>query len=144
MSKWYLTAGLHTGLTDRGHMYTEHKLCPRLKMKELCFRCFQYREGNVSETFHEHVPAHRMSQATAFEAARGLVVSSANWPQTFVLNSLLNRSRGGPECYPGFNTKPEYPEPGVMRWNVSVGNDWAWFDKVINAKEFRKQVSTTT
>jgi hypothetical protein len=113
-------------------------ICPDLTPKQRCFRCFQYRDGQITETFHEHIPAHRMSQAAALEAARGLVATNAQWPHTFVLNSLLNSARGGPQRYPGFRMVAEYPEPGVFRHNASGGNDWAWFDVVINPKKFRQ------
>jgi hypothetical protein len=119
-------------------MYHRHKLCQTLKPKELCFKGYSYREGKVSEKLHEHVPEPRISQESALEALRALVGHFAGWPGIFILHARLNNRSGAPERYPSFVMDTSYPEEGVVRFSVSSGNDWAWFDRVINAHDFRK------
>ena len=121
---------------SRIHM--SHQLCPELKTSELCFRSHGYRNGAISETMHEHIPAHRISQESAREAVRALAEHSAGWPAVFMLHSRLNNTSGGPPRYPTFVTNVSYPEEGVVRYTISSGDGWAWFNKVINLQDFRR------
>ena len=49
-------------MTTPSRVQTRHEPCPELKTSELCFRSHRYRDGAISETLHEHIPAHRMSR----------------------------------------------------------------------------------
>jgi hypothetical protein len=118
-------------------MYTRHQICRILKPREACFRSRRYSEGEVYDILHEHVPSHRISKDVAIEVLRSLVGSSAGWPATWILHSRLNTRSGGPSTYPGFLSDVSYPEEGVIRFTVSSGNDWAWFEKVICVDAFR-------
>lgn len=118
-------------------MYSGFKLCPELKVKEKCFRAQRYNEGAFEETFHEHIPSHRLSLESGLESLRGLVDQCAGWPPTFILRSRLNKRPGGPSQYPGFRSHVEYPEAGVIRRYFSSGPATAWFDEVIAPASFR-------
>lgn len=119
-------------------IYSGFKLCPELKAKDKCFRVQRYKEGAFEETFHEHVPGHRISLDSALEALRGLVDHCAGWPPTYILRSRLNKRGGEPPQYPGFRSHVEYPEPGVIRRYFSSGPATAWSDEVIAPTNFRR------
>ena len=119
-------------------MYENFKLCPTLGRKEKCFRVQQYREGQVTELFHEHVPSHRLSQDAEIDALRCLVGQFAAWNGQYILHSRLNDRRGGPSQHPKFMSHVTYPEPGVIRRYFSAGNITAWSDHVVNSVQFRQ------
>lgn len=122
-------------------MHSGFKLCPELKVKEKCFRVQRYKEGAFEETFHEHVPSHRLSLESQLEALRGLVDQCAGWPPTFILHSRLNDRRGGPSRYPGFRSHVEYPEPGVIRRYFRSGPATASSDEVFAPGSFRRNAA---
>ena len=122
-------------------MYTRYRLCRDLKAREKCFRVQLYADGKIDETFHEHVPLHRISLDSELEALRALVGHYAGWPATFFLRSLLNNRRGGPSRYPGFRSHVEYPEEGVLRRYFGSGSATAWSDTVILPSTFRQKRS---
>jgi hypothetical protein len=122
-------------------IYSGFKLCPNLKIKDKCFRVQRYKEGAFEETFHEHVPSHRLSLESELEVLRALVDQCAGWPPTFILRSRLNRRRGGPSQYPGFRSHVEYPEAGVIRRYFSSGHATAWSDQVIAPASFRRDAA---
>ena len=130
-------------MTDRcsADMYSNFKLCPELTVKERCFCVQRYNKGAFEETFHEHVPSHRLSLESTLETLRGLVDNCAEWPATYILRSRLNKRRGGPSQYPGFTSHVEYPEPGVIRRYFSSGPATAWSDEVIAPASFRRNAS---
>ena len=119
--------------------YTGLKLCAQLKANERCFCVQRYKDGAFEETFHEHVPSHRLSLDGELETLRGLVDQCAGWPPSFILHSRLNNRRGGPSQYPGLKSYVEYPEPGVIRRYFSSGNATAWSDEVIAPASFRRR-----
>jgi len=128
--------------SQRGaNMYSGFKLCPDLKIKQKCFRVRRYREGGFEETFHEHVPSHRISLESELEVLRGLVDQCAGWPPTYILRSRLNKRRGGPSQYPGFTSHVEYPEPGVIRRYFSSSHATAWADEVVVPASFRRKAA---
>jgi len=120
-------------------MYSAFKLCADLKVSEKCFRVQRYHDGKFEETFHEHVPSHRLSLESELETLRGLVDQCAGWPPIYILRSRLNKRRGGPSQYPGFTGHVEYPEPGVLRRYFSSGPATAWTDEVIAPASFRRR-----
>jgi hypothetical protein len=118
-------------------IYTGDQLCADLRPLQRCFRCARYKEGHITEVFHEHVPSHRLSQASALEVLRTLSSHSAGWPPVYILHSALNKRSGEPVRSPGFITDVSYPEPGVVRYTVSAGDGWAWVDRVVLPDSFR-------
>ncbi len=119
-------------------MYENFKLCSDLHCKEKCFRVQQYRERKVTELFHEHVPAHRLSQDAEIDVLRCLVGQFASWNGQYILYSRLNQRRGGPSQYPKFISHVTYPEPGIIRRYFSSGDTTVWSDQVINPGQFRQ------
>jgi hypothetical protein len=113
-------------------MYENFKLCPNLGCKETCFRVQQYKEGKVTELFHEHVPSHRLSQDAEIDVLRCLVGKFASWSGQHILHSRLNQRRGGPSQHPRFLSNVTYPEPGAIRRYFSAGNTTAWSDHAVN------------
>lgn len=120
-------------------MYEPYKLCSDLNSKEKCFRVERYEQGAMVEVFHEHIPSHRMSLDAEIEALHTLVGHFAGWSGRYILHSLLNKRRGGPERWPGFVSHVTYPEEGVLRRYFSSGNTNAWSDTVTLIGSFRKQ-----
>lgn len=119
-------------------MYERHKICLDLRPKEKCFRVQQYREGEITELFHEHVPRHRISLDSEIDALRALISHFAEWSGLLILHSRLNSRGGGPEPYPGFMSHVTYPEEGVLRGYFRSGDTTAWSDNVISAGDFRR------
>ena len=122
---------------DAKTLYTGHCICPGLELKQLCFCLRKYKDGIFTTVFHEHVPAYRLSQDTAHEALRALVVRYSEWPGEWILGSLLNKRGGKPQRYPGFTHDVSYPEAGVLRHTVSGTGFHAWCDSVISKQSFR-------
>jgi hypothetical protein len=118
-------------------IYTGHFPCPTLTPGELCFRCRRYFDGEVTDKFHEHVRAFRISNDSAWEVLRALVGHAAEWPNTWILRSRLNSRSKNPERWPPLTHVVEYPEKGVVRQIVSEGNAWAWVDRVVSKDKFR-------
>lgn len=118
-------------------MYERFKICPELSRKEKCFRAQRYKDGNMVEVFHEHIPSHRISLDSELEALRALVGQIAGWNGLFILHARLNDRRGGPSRYPGFISHVSYPEEGVLRRYLSSGNVTAWSDTIIAPGDFR-------
>lgn len=122
-------------------MYEHYKTCPCLSLKEKCFRVQRYNEGEIVETFHEHLPSHRLSLDAELEALRALVGHCAGWNEAFILHSRLNGRKGGPSCYPGFMSHVSYPEAGVIRRYLSSGSATAWSDTIVNPGNFRREIA---
>ncbi len=120
-------------------MYEQFKLCPNLEAGEKCFRVLEYRRGEISEVFHEHVPANRISLDSAMEALRALVSQFGGWSGRFTLHSRLNNRRGRPEKYPEFTSHVTYPEAGAIRRYVDFSNISSWVDEVVNSETFRAE-----
>ena len=119
-------------------IYSRHQLCPDLRPRERCFRVQCYNEGKFEQVFHEHVPLHRISQASTVEVLCSLVGHYAAWSGSFILNSRLNNRPGGASRYPGFVHHVSYPEKGVIRHYVSSGAASAWSDAVLSLEDFRQ------
>jgi hypothetical protein len=126
-----------SALSSYTEPYTGHQVCPELAPRFLCFCVREYRDGPFHTVFHQHVPAHRISQERAHEALRSLVARHSDWSGDWVLNSLLNRRGREPECYPGFTHDVSYPEAGVLRHTVSASRVHAWCDTIISKQAFR-------
>jgi hypothetical protein len=120
-------------------MCRQNKLCPKLISKEKCFRVERYDQRAMVEVFHEHIPLHRISQEVEIEALHTLVGHFEGWSGTYILHLLLNKRRGGPECWPGFIGHIEYPEPGVIRRYFSSKNTTAWTDTIVSTGSFRRK-----
>jgi len=120
-----------------GTMDERYMICPDLTCREKCFRVQRYEEGNLIETFHEHVPSYRLSVDSEIETLRALIGQYAGWNAMFILHSRLNDRRGGPSRYPIFSSHIAYPEKGVIRRYFSSTNVTAWVDSVIMPNEFR-------
>ena len=120
-------------------MYSREHLCPELQCQKKCIRVRQSNEGKFDLVFHEHVPVHRLSQESELEALRCMAGHYSNWPGVYILQSLLNKRRGGPTRFPGFVYHTSYPEEGVLRQSVSTSQAWAWSDRVISKGTFRQR-----
>jgi hypothetical protein len=124
--------------------YTSYQVCPDLAVREVCFCVREYKEGLFHDIFHQHVPAHRISQERAHEALRSLVARYSEWPAEWVLNSLLNDRGHKPQRYPGFTYDVSYPEAGVLRHTVSGTAVHAWCDSVVSKQSFRSSTGHPT
>ena len=136
MSKSSLSNRVKT--SDSEALYDGHDLCPKLSPGQMFFRVKTYNEGVFETVFHEHVPSHRLSQDSATEALRSLVARYSEWPDAFILHSLLNKRGRNPQCYPGFAHHVGYPERGVLRHTVGASNAHAWHDAVVEKGSFRQ------
>jgi len=117
--------------------YEGHQLCADLIAGQMCFRVDMYDSGVFRTVFHEHVPAHRISETRANEVLRSLAARYSDWQGGFILHSHLNNRGKGPACYPGFTHHVSYPEPGVARTMVSTPTANAWRDVIVSKALFR-------
>jgi hypothetical protein len=124
------------GMTEH---YEDHQLCDTLIAGQMCFRADVYQSGVFNMVSHEHIPAHRISEARANEVLRSLAARYSDWPGNFILQSHLNQRGQEPACYPGFVHHVSYPEPGVVRTMVSTPTAHAWRDAVVSKANFRSQ-----
>ena len=119
-------------------MYSGFQLCARLEPGEKCFRLRKYEQGEFIELFHEHVPAHRISQDNAMAALKSLVLRYQEAEAGRILRHYLNGRGSSPKAedhYCLFHV--EYPEPGVIRKYCGI-NIEAWMDEVIDPGKFRE------
>jgi hypothetical protein len=116
-------------------MYENHKLCPELKAKEICIVVEQYRKGNFTRKYHEHVPKHRLSETTLQYLQQALVLKFEEGEARTIVRSFLNE-RGKEPSPHKFIWQVTYPEPGVLR-KYCGGDTCAWSDQVIMASKFR-------
>jgi hypothetical protein len=123
--------------SDTPALYTGQHVCPDLAPRQMCFRVRDRKDGDVRSLFHQHIPAHRISQERAHEALRSLVARYSEWSGEWLLNSLLNNRGREPERYPGFTHNVSYPEAGVLRHTVSGTNVHAWCDSIVSSQSFR-------
>ena len=119
-------------------IYMEHVLCSELDACSLCFVARKYIDGKFEDVFHEHVPQHRISQSSVNEALLSLALYFGSYEARSIINSRLNRRRGGPSQYPQFSHHVDYPEPGVKRHYMSSSTVIVWQDSVIIPQKFRK------
>lgn len=122
-------------------MYERYKICPKLGPKEKCFRVQQFRNGEVIELFHQHVPAHRISLNAEINALEALLGHFAGWNGIYILHSRLNNRGSEPAQFPRVIAHVAYPEEGVIRRYFSSGDTTAWSDNVISRGEFRRDKS---
>ena len=120
-------------------MYTREHLCPALKLGLKCFVVQQYKDGEMSVAFHEHVPSHRISQASEDAVLHDLALRYGGYSGISLLHSRLNNVRGDPTRFPVFHHHVSYPEEGVLRHSVTCTSASVWFDSVISPRAFRKQ-----
>ena len=97
-------------------MYENHKLCEKLKPKEICFVVEQYKEGVFERKFHEHVPKHRLSESALQDLLQALVLKFENNEPWTIVRSHLNERGKEPPAY-------------KLMWQV-----------IIDAHKFRKEV----
>ena len=117
-------------------MYENHKLCEKLKPKEICLVVEQYKEGIFERQYHEHIPRHRLSESALQNLLQALVLKFENKnPQTIVRRHLNERGREPPAYKLMWHVT--YPEPGVLRTYCGA-NTCAWADQVISADKFRE------
>gem|GEM_PF-2517850 len=119
-------------------LYSRHQLCDDLHSGEKCFRVQRYNEGRFDLAFHEHVPSHRISQESGLEVLRALAGHYAGWAGTSILRSRLNNRPGPLSRYPVLVHQVTYPEEGAIRYSVSSGAVYAWFDAVLTPSRFRQ------
>jgi hypothetical protein len=119
-------------------MYTRDHLCSELKPGLKCFVVQQYNEANVTIAFHEHVPAHRISQESEGAVLHDLALHYGGYSGISILRSRLNNRRGDPTRFPTFHHHVSYPEEGVIRQSVTCTSATVWLDSVISPQEFRK------
>jgi len=119
--------------------YDGQQLCDTLIAGQMCFRADVYRSGVFNMVFHEHIPAHRISEARANEVLRSLAARYSDWLGKFILQSHLNQRGQEPAFYPGFVHHLSYPEPGVVRTMVSTPTAHAWRDAVVSKANSRSQ-----
>jgi hypothetical protein len=118
--------------------YDRYKLCEALKPKEYCVVVEQYKAGIFERIFHEHMPAHRLSEES-LRLLPALVMKFEEAAPETILRSHLN-DRGGIQPRVSFRWHVNYPEPGVLR--KYCGTDTcAWVDCVILADQFRSKRS---
>jgi hypothetical protein len=91
-----------------------------------------------TELFHEHFPAHRMSQETSIEMMKALVLAHGQFAPHYILRCYLNKRGREPESSNPFQITPEYPKRGVVRWYCGAGAIQAWVDAVIDPERFRQ------
>lgn len=116
-------------------MYENHKLCEKLKPKEICLVVEQYKEGIFEPQFHKHVPQHRLSESALQNLLRALVLKFENNEPWTIVRSHLNERGKEPPAYK-MMWHVTYPEPGVLR--KYCGTDTcAWADVVISPNKFR-------
>jgi hypothetical protein len=118
-------------------MFSGYRICSSLKANEKCFCLDEYKEGNYSEIFHQHVPKHRISGESASEFMKALVVRHSALGNYEILRCYLNKRGKSPSAILLGQVVIEYPEPGVLRKYYSCGNISAWYDEVIVPTKFR-------
>ena len=119
-------------------LYSGFEICTNLKPNQKCFRVRSYKEGKYYDTFHEHIPKHRISQDNAINFLKTLIVKYLEWNDSYVLGAYLNNRGKKPAANQSIQMPIEYPEPGVMRRYCCSGNVNIWMDEVIQPDEFRK------
>ena len=117
-------------------MYENHKLCERLKPKEICLVVEQYKEGIFEQQYHEHIPKHRLSECALKKLLQALVLKFENNEPGTIVRSHLNERGKEPRAYK-LMWHVTYPEPGVLRKYCGT-NTQAWADQVISPDKFRK------
>ena len=123
--------------------YTGDNICEDLKPGDKCFVVQKFTKGPIMEVvFHEHVPAHRLSQESEQAVLHDLALHFDGYSEIFFLHSRLNDRRGGPSCYPKFSHHVSYPEKGVLRHSLTCTTASVWSDSVIKAAAFRKAGKT--
>jgi hypothetical protein len=115
-----------------------HKLCPDLKPKEICLVMEQYSEGKFNRLYHEHVPAHRLSDERRGYLLMSLVCRCAQMHPETIVRSYLNKRGSKPSADSSLKMDVIYPERGVLR-TYCGGNVKAWSDQVVNPSLFRRQ-----
>ena len=120
-------------------IYTRDHLCPELKPGLKCFVVQQYKDGQVTIAFHEHVPSHRISQESEGAVLHDLALHYGGYSGISILHSRLNNKRGDPARFPTFHHHVSYPEEGAIRHTVTCTSATVWLDSVISKQAFRKQ-----
>jgi hypothetical protein len=119
-------------------MYENHKLCEKLKPKEICLVVEQYKQGIIERQYHEHVPKHRLSESALQHLLMALALKFENNEPRTIVRSHLNERGREPSAHK-LMWHVTYPEPGVLR--KYCGTDTcAWADQVVSADRFRKQI----
>ena len=126
-------------------MYENHKLCPTLKDRELCFVVEQYVKGHFERLFHMHVSRFRLAHDTKLSLLRALVArffDGQAMPPEWIVQGHLNSRGKEPSALGYFRTVASYPEPGVIRYYCG-SNTTSWVDEVIRPFSFRPEVSAS-
>jgi hypothetical protein len=108
-----------------------------------CIRLRKYNHGHgglFTDLFHEHFPAHRISDDASTEMMKALVLHYEGFDAARILRCYLNKRGHKPESCDPFQIRTEYPEPGVLR-RYCGGDIQAWVDTVLAPSQFRRKVS---
>jgi hypothetical protein len=124
----------------------QFKLCPDLRVSDVCLVVEQYRDGGYERRFHKHVPRDRLADGVRVDLLRALVArfsartgSSAEQIVTSYLNA--NGEHAPPQN--NLTIVTSHPEPGVVRCYCGSATV-AWSDHVFARKQFRLPQATTT
>ena len=122
-------------------MYENHKLCSSLTPKQICLVVEQYKEGEITRKYHEHVPKYRLSDESRRNLLRALVISFSGMSPESIVRCYLNDRGSLPSANLSLPVIVKYPEPGVLRHYCGT-NTVAWSDQVIVLEDFRRQSTT--
>ena len=121
-------------------IYSGFELCTTLQTKQKCVRLRKYNAGQgepFTDLFHEHFPAHRISDGDGVEMLKALVVRYQCADAAQIVRCYLNDRGGQPEHSEGLRITVEHPEPGVLR-KYCGGDVQGWIDTVISPAVFRQ------
>ncbi len=116
--------------------YENFKLCPDLKIKELCVVLEKYHDGSFERQFHRHIPSYRLSQSRKMEMLKALVVRYAMFNADTIVSAYVNNRGQNPSHSDKFQIHCSYPESGVQRVYCGT-NTKAWIDQVLSPTSFR-------
>lgn len=123
-------------------MYEGFELCPNLEAKHICIVVREYNAGEFVRRFHQHIPAHRISEEALGQLLKVLVLKFQNNEPLTIVRSFLNKRGREPSVY-RLMWNAAYPEPGVLR--KYCGTDTcAWADQVILPSNFRPKANQSS
>jgi hypothetical protein len=125
------------------NLYDHYKLCPDLKPKQICLVLEQCMQGKFIRLYHEHVPAHRLSNDSLSNLLQAMVIRFSGLGAETIARCYLNKRGEKPRADEGhLRCTVSRPEPGVLRCYCGTGTV-AWSDQVIRASVFRSGASAT-
>lgn len=118
-------------------IYSFYKICEALNEKSVCFKLYEYSEGEFIERFHDHIPKFRISQGSCQAFIKTLLIKYGGYEDSVILRFFINDRAKSPARMEKAPAHIEYPEPGVLRIYQNNGPFTAWHDTVIDKLEFR-------